>query len=150
MSNLLFQSQKQLYNYNCNLSICLSITKPPQPLRIKPICHYAYLLISQIPIIHHRNQPPCRHHYANQPPCRHHYANQQLCLSSIIAISHHGNQPLRHSVTISQFVYYINTKYLYFQFVTDIVYACSYLFSFNIFLTSTLGNLLFSCLDRHS
>ena len=26
-------------------SFCLSVTKIPQPLRIKPICHYAYLLI---------------------------------------------------------------------------------------------------------
>ena len=40
--------------------------KNPQPLRIMPICHYcimadrldnAYLLISQIPISHHANQP---------------------------------------------------------------------------------------------
>ena len=43
------------------LSVCLSVSpseiKPPQPLRIKPICHYAYLLISQIPMSHHANQP---------------------------------------------------------------------------------------------
>ena len=96
MSNLIFQSQKQLYNCKC-----LPLSVPPPSWQ-----------------------------------------------SAIMAISHCANQS--QSVKISQFVYYINTKYLYFQFVTDIVYACSYLFSFNIFLTSTLGNLLFSCLDRHS
>ena len=35
------------------MSISQSVTKTPQPLRIKSFCHYAYLLISQIPISHH-------------------------------------------------------------------------------------------------
>ena len=47
-------------------SVRQSVTKTPQPLRIKPICHYAYLLISQTPISHHANQPiiPSSHNYA--------------------------------------------------------------------------------------
>ena len=38
-----FQLQKQLSNYKY-LSVFLSISKTPQPLRIKPICYYAYLI----------------------------------------------------------------------------------------------------------
>ena len=66
------------------LSVCLSEIKTPHPLRIKPICHYAYLLISQIPISHHANQPPC------PPP-------QPLCQLVIIPIPishHHAYWPL--------------------------------------------------------
>ena len=40
---------------NVRPSVSLSVTKTPQPLKIKPICHYAYLWISQIPISHHAN-----------------------------------------------------------------------------------------------
>ena len=40
------------------MSVHQSIIKIPQPLRIKPFCHYAYLLISHIPISHHAHQPP--------------------------------------------------------------------------------------------
>ena len=51
-------------------NVCLSVSpseiKTPQPLRIKPICHYAYLLISQIPISHHANQLSCQ--TATMPP----------------------------------------------------------------------------------
>ena len=45
----IFQSRKQLYNCKCpsvRPSVSQSVTKTPQPLRIKPICHFAYLLIS--------------------------------------------------------------------------------------------------------
>ena len=45
-----FHSPKWLYNHSP------SVCKTPLPLKIKPICHY--LLISQIPISHHDNQPP--------------------------------------------------------------------------------------------
>ena len=46
----------------------------------------------------------------------------------------------------------INAQYIFFhfQFVTDVVYASSYLFTFNIFLTSTLGNLFSFSLEEHS
>ena len=71
---------------NVCLSVSLSVTKIPKPLRlrIKPICHYAYLLISQIPISHHANQLSCQS--ATMPPPLSHYANQQLflILSAII------------------------------------------------------------------
>ena len=71
------------------LSVSPSEIKTPQPLIIKPICHYAYLLISQIPISHHANQPPCP---LNQPLCQlaiipnpisHHHAYWLLYLSGI-------------------------------------------------------------------
>ena len=39
------------------INVCWSVHhKKPHPLRIKLICHYAYPLISQIPI----NQPSCQ------------------------------------------------------------------------------------------
>ena len=47
------------------MSVCQSEIKTPQPLKIKPICHYTYLLISQMllsaimPISYHPNLPPC-------------------------------------------------------------------------------------------
>ena len=43
-----------------------------------------------------------------------------------------------------------NICFFHFQFVTDVVYASSYLFTFNIFLTSTLGNLFSFSLEEHS
>ena len=76
------------------LSVSLSITKTPQPLRIKSISHYDYLLVPQIPISHQaQTQPLCQSaimpisHCANQPQCF------PLSLSEIMLISHHANQP---------------------------------------------------------
>ena len=60
------------------LSVSPSEIKTPQPLRIKPICHYAYLLISQIPMSHHANQLSCQS--ATLP--------LTLCLLAIISISY--------------------------------------------------------------
>ena len=59
-------------------SVRQSVTKTPQPLRIKPICHYAYLLISQIHISHHANQLSCQS--ATLP--------LTLCLLAIISTSY--------------------------------------------------------------
>ena len=84
-----YQLQKQLYNHQC-LSVCPSSVQPseiktPQPLRIKPIWHYAYLSISQTPISHHISQPPCIMHntISNQPTILSHYAYLPSCSSSI-------------------------------------------------------------------
>ena len=75
-------------------NVCSSVSpseiKTPQPLRIKPICHYAYLLISQIPISHHANQLSCQ--TATMPP-----PTQPLCQLAIIPIPishHHAYWPL--------------------------------------------------------
>ena len=53
--NLTFQSRKQVYNCKC-LSVSPSVKETPQHLRIKSICYYALLLISQM-ILHIAYQP---------------------------------------------------------------------------------------------
>ena len=80
------------------LSIHLSVIKTPQPLRIKPICSYAYLLISQIPISHHANQLSCQS--ATMPP------PQLLCQLAIIPIPishHHACWPIYQSAICPAF-----------------------------------------------
>ena len=79
-------------------NVCSSVSpseiKTPQPLRIKPICHYAYLLISQIPISHHANQLSCQ--TATMPP-----PTQPLCQLAIIPIPishHHAYWPIYLSI----------------------------------------------------
>ena len=78
---------------NVHLSVCLSGSKTPQPLIIKPICHYA----CQIDLLY-TYQPSCQSatmplpliaimpisDYAYQPSC----PNTPLSLSDIIPISH--------------------------------------------------------------
>ena len=47
-----FSHKSDSRNTNVPLSVRLSVTKTPQPLRIKPICHNAYLL-AIVPIGHY-------------------------------------------------------------------------------------------------
>ena len=62
------------------LSVRLSVTESPQPLKIKPICHYSYVLISQI----HISNPAMQLSFQSAivpPP-------HISCQSAIIPISH--------------------------------------------------------------
>jgi len=69
------------------LSVCQSEIKTPQPLKIKPICHYTYLLISQMLISNHANQLSSQS--ATMPP---HLAIPRLFLfvsATIMPIGHY-------------------------------------------------------------
>ena len=63
-------------------NVCLSVCQS--------ICHYAYLLISPIPISHYANQLSCQS--ATMPPPLSHYANQRLflfLLATIMSVGHY-------------------------------------------------------------
>ena len=73
-------------------SVCLSVTKTPQPLRIAPINHWAYWpsSLSTIEPIDHRAYQPLS--LSTIEPLDHH-AHRSLSLSTNEAIDHRTYQP---------------------------------------------------------